>query len=78
MYLVFNFSPRNTASESIDQKLVFAGSEEGKLLALRQSFAEVCCLYKLLGKFISLANWSYLREKEAHHIFCFGVGLYIT
>lgn len=31
---------KNTASESIDQKLVFAGSEEGKLLALRQSFAE--------------------------------------
>ncbi|KAH9671782.1 hypothetical protein KPL70_017482 [Citrus sinensis] len=31
---------RNTASESIKQKLVFAGSEEGKLLALRQSFAE--------------------------------------
>jgi len=29
------------ASESIKQKLVFAGSEEGKLLALRQSFAEV-------------------------------------
>lgn len=32
---------RNTASESIKQKLVFAGSEEGKLIALRQSFAEV-------------------------------------
>jgi ATP-dependent RNA helicase DDX52/ROK1 len=32
---------RNTASESIKQKLIFAGSEEGKLLALRQSFAEV-------------------------------------
>lgn len=32
---------RNTACESIKQKLVFAGSEEGKLLALRQSFAEV-------------------------------------
>ncbi|KAK9193052.1 hypothetical protein WN944_003748 [Citrus x changshan-huyou] len=31
---------RNTASESIKQKLVFAGSEKGKLLALRQSFAE--------------------------------------
>ncbi|KAH9735360.1 DEAD-box ATP-dependent RNA helicase 57 [Citrus sinensis] len=31
---------KNTASESIKQKLVFAGSEEGKLLALRQSFAE--------------------------------------
>lgn len=31
---------KNMASESIKQKLVFAGSEEGKLLALRQSFAE--------------------------------------
>ncbi|KAE8099539.1 hypothetical protein FH972_017514 [Carpinus fangiana] len=31
---------KNTASESIKQKLIFAGSEEGKLLALRQSFAE--------------------------------------
>ena len=30
----------NTASESIKQKLVFAGSEEGKLLALRQIFTE--------------------------------------
>lgn len=34
-------SNRNTASENVKQKLVFAGSEEGKLLALRQSFAEV-------------------------------------
>lgn len=32
---------RNSASESIKQKLIFVGSEEGKLLALRQSFAEV-------------------------------------
>ncbi|GAV68870.1 DEAD domain-containing protein/Helicase_C domain-containing protein [Cephalotus follicularis] len=31
---------KNTASESIKQKLVFAGSEEGKLIALRQSFTE--------------------------------------
>ncbi|KAJ4969246.1 hypothetical protein NE237_015947 [Protea cynaroides] len=31
---------KNSASELIKQKLVFAGSEEGKLLALRQSFAE--------------------------------------
>ncbi|KAL7170065.1 hypothetical protein ACSBR2_035001 [Camellia fascicularis] len=31
---------KNSASESIKQKLVFVGSEEGKLLALRQSFAE--------------------------------------
>ncbi|KAJ8750602.1 hypothetical protein K2173_015776 [Erythroxylum novogranatense] len=31
---------KNTASESIKQKLVFAGNEEGKLLALRQSFVE--------------------------------------
>lgn len=32
---------RNTANGSVKQKLVFAGSEEGKLLALRQSFSEV-------------------------------------
>ncbi|PKI32515.1 hypothetical protein CRG98_047095 [Punica granatum] len=31
---------KNTASELVKQKLVFAGSEEGKLIALRQSFAE--------------------------------------
>ncbi|XP_010537390.1 PREDICTED: DEAD-box ATP-dependent RNA helicase 57-like [Tarenaya hassleriana] len=31
---------KNTASETVKQKLVFAGSEEGKLLALRQIFAE--------------------------------------
>ncbi|KAK9137107.1 hypothetical protein Sjap_007701 [Stephania japonica] len=31
---------KNSASELIKQKLVFAGSEEGKLMALRQSFRE--------------------------------------
>ncbi|KNA03200.1 hypothetical protein SOVF_211460 [Spinacia oleracea] len=31
---------KNTASASIKQKLVFAGSEEGKFLALRQNFSE--------------------------------------
>ncbi|KAL9268391.1 DEAD-box ATP-dependent RNA helicase 57-like protein, partial [Drosera capensis] len=31
---------KNTATDSVKQKLVFAGSEPGKLLALRQSFAE--------------------------------------
>ncbi|KAL2933789.1 DEAD-box ATP-dependent RNA helicase 57 [Bienertia sinuspersici] len=31
---------KNTASQLVKQKLVFAGSEEGKFLALRQSFAE--------------------------------------
>ncbi|GKV30172.1 hypothetical protein SLEP1_g39016 [Rubroshorea leprosula] len=36
---------KNTASESIKQKLVFAGSEEGKLLALHQSFLELYCFY---------------------------------
>ncbi len=39
--VLFENMNRNTASESIKQKLIFAGSEEGKLLALRQSFAEV-------------------------------------
>ncbi|KAH7676911.1 RNA helicase protein [Dioscorea alata] len=31
---------KNSASELIKQKLIFAGSEEGKLLALRQCFAQ--------------------------------------
>ncbi|MFQ6666941.1 hypothetical protein Gotur_033132 [Gossypium turneri] len=31
---------KNTASESVNQKIVFTGTEEGKLLALRQSFQE--------------------------------------
>ncbi|KAK2364087.1 DEAD-box ATP-dependent RNA helicase 57 [Trifolium repens] len=31
---------KNMASETIKQKLVFTGSEEGKLIAIRQSFAE--------------------------------------
>ncbi|TKY62174.1 DEAD-box ATP-dependent RNA helicase 57 [Spatholobus suberectus] len=31
---------KNMASETIKQKLVFTGSEEGKILAIRQSFAE--------------------------------------
>ncbi|KAK6152411.1 hypothetical protein DH2020_015046 [Rehmannia glutinosa] len=31
---------KNSASELIKQKLIFVGSEEGKLLALRQSFTE--------------------------------------
>lgn len=38
---------RNSASESIKQKLVFVGSEEGKLLALRQTFAEASFSYSL-------------------------------
>lgn len=40
-WLLFHMCHRNSASETIKQKLVFVGSEEGKLLALRQSFAEV-------------------------------------
>ncbi|KAF0906434.1 hypothetical protein E2562_011432 [Oryza meyeriana var. granulata] len=32
---------KNSASSLIKQKLIFAGTEKGKLLALRQSFAEV-------------------------------------
>lgn len=31
---------KNSASETIKQKLLYVGSEEGKLLAIRQSFAE--------------------------------------
>ncbi|KAG2690240.1 hypothetical protein I3843_09G175100 [Carya illinoinensis] len=41
---------KNTASESVKQKLVFAGTEEGKLIALRQSFAEVLKILFLYKK----------------------------
>lgn len=44
-------SYRNTASETVKQKLVYAGTEEGKLIALRQRFAEVSSLvYTVLFK----------------------------
>jgi hypothetical protein len=33
---------RNSASSLIKQKLIFAGTERGKLLTLRQNFQEVC------------------------------------
>ncbi|KAJ1292207.1 hypothetical protein BS78_02G374000 [Paspalum vaginatum] len=33
---------KNSASSLIKQKLIFAGTERGKLLALRQSFQQVC------------------------------------
>lgn len=42
--LTFYNSYRNTASETVKQKLVFCGTEEGKLIALRQRFAEVSSL----------------------------------
>lgn len=45
---------RNSASESIKQRLVFVGSEEGKLLGLRQSFAEVWFLLEVLCDFITV------------------------
>ena len=35
---------RNSAAQTVNQKLVFVGSEEGKLLAIRQIFNEVSCL----------------------------------
>lgn len=41
VYLHLFTHNRNSASESIKQKLVFVGSEEGKLMALRQTFEEV-------------------------------------
>lgn len=59
---------RNSASESIKQKLVFVGSEEGKLLALRQTFEEVqpdmhipddCHLLSHLDQFFFLLNGTY-------------------
>lgn len=36
-----NHISRNSAISSVDQRLLFAGSEEGKLLALRQIFRKV-------------------------------------
>lgn len=57
----FEILNRNSASELIKQKLVFAGSEEGKLLALRQSFAEVCCWHACGGKLIHLAIFMSLK-----------------
>ena len=56
MHLLFDILSRNTAAESINQKLVFVGTEEGKLLALRQSFAEVYLLICMLSELISLAT----------------------
>lgn len=45
MYTFFSYASmivdRNSASDSINQKLLFVGSEEGKLLALRQTFEKV-------------------------------------
>jgi len=32
---------RNSAAQTVNQRLVFVGSEEGKILALRQIFNEV-------------------------------------
>jgi hypothetical protein len=48
-FLIVYSTCRNSASLLIKQKLIFAGTEKGKLLALRQSFQEVyksvsCCV----------------------------------
>ncbi|KAH7546223.1 hypothetical protein FEM48_Zijuj01G0177700 [Ziziphus jujuba var. spinosa] len=43
---------KNTATETVKQKLIFAGSEEGKLIALRQSFAE--CFINPLGMVVDM------------------------
>lgn len=56
---------RNSASESIKQKLIFVGSEEGKHLALRQSFAEVCDFLLLF------CIWIFGRIENCMHL-CFG------
>jgi len=36
------YGDRNAATESIKQRLIFCGQEQGKLLAVRQLFQEVC------------------------------------
>lgn len=52
---------RNSASETIEQKLIFVGSEEGKLVALRQSFAEVWFLALIVSLgFSFLGIWMYV------------------
>lgn len=35
---------RNSAAQTVKQRLVFVGTEEGKLLALRQIFKEVALI----------------------------------
>lgn len=43
-YMRFSYafvSFRNSAAQTVKQRLVFVGSEEGKILALRQIFNEV-------------------------------------
>lgn len=46
--LVFDPAPcvlcRNSAAQTVKQRLVFVGTEEGKLLALRQIFKEVALI----------------------------------
>ncbi|XP_059646911.1 DEAD-box ATP-dependent RNA helicase 57 [Cornus florida] len=57
---------KNSASELVKQKLVFVGSEEGKLLALRQSFAES------LNAPVLVFVQSKERAKELHRELAFG------
>jgi hypothetical protein len=42
IFIIVCSTYRNSASSVIKQKLIFAGTEKGKLLALGQSFQEVC------------------------------------
>ena len=49
----------------IKQKLIFAGTERGKLIALRQSFAEVCVIFH--SQFLS---------PGFHALCCFRTGMY--
>jgi ATP-dependent RNA helicase DDX52/ROK1 len=41
VYMFINCSLRNTATDTIKQRLMFVGSEEGKLLAIKQLIRQV-------------------------------------
>uniref|UniRef100_A0A7N0UF15 RNA helicase n=1 Tax=Kalanchoe fedtschenkoi TaxID=63787 RepID=A0A7N0UF15_KALFE len=54
---------KNSASETIKQTLLFAGSEEGKLLGLRQSFAEVFLQDDLISRLLCYAAAASIEKR---------------
>jgi hypothetical protein len=55
---LYFFPHRNSASETVKQKLVFVGSEEGKLLAIRQMFQQVGCFEMHVWKLFGIPNFA--------------------
>ena len=51
--VMLNIGPKNAATETVDQKLIFVGSESGKLMAFRNLIVEVCNIHFLLSTFLS-------------------------